>query len=565
VGRGGDGEGKQVRRLSPSRIALTALAISTLALAIKVRFDSTPEPQLAFAQSSAPCGTDPSCGTVVQPPFPGDVNCDGVINSLDVPVMISLVFSCNLCPTCNPLNADSNCDGLISVADISALAIPCTLPTPGPNDCCQCDGTLCSVPASGICPEGCDVAFNAACIEAQGCVPNTPTRTPTPTLGPNDCCQCAGGICSVPSNAACPEGCAAEYDSACTAAGECVPNTPTQTLTPTLGPNDCCQCAGNVCSVPSNAACPEGCTPEYDSACSASDCITNTPTATLTPTLGPNDCCQCGTENCAVPLDSACPQDCQPQRDSACTDAGRCVTNTPTPTLTPTLGPNDCCQCGAENCAVPVDSACPQDCVPQRDSACTGAGECVANTPTPTRVPTLGPNDCCQCAGVECSVPSNSACPEGCNPVFDSACVAETGCVANTVTPTRTPTLGPNDCCQCETDSCQIPSGGTCPQGCLPARDSACSLMAGICVANTPTPTVSPTLGPNDCCECAGNTCSVPAGGTCPQGCEAQYDSACVAAGECVRNTPTSTPTRTRPPIGTRTPTMTPMIIPFPC
>ena len=86
-------------------MALAALAFSVLLLTIWIQFGSRPETSTAVAQGSAPCGTDPSCSTMDTPPFPGDVNCDGVINELDVPVMISLVFDCNLCPACNTRGA----------------------------------------------------------------------------------------------------------------------------------------------------------------------------------------------------------------------------------------------------------------------------------------------------------------------------------------------------------------------------------------------------------------------------------------------------------------------------
>ena len=462
-----------LRRLTPSRIALVALAIGSLIVAVRVGSDGRTDMSAAFAQPGEPCVdvADPSCGSVVSPLLPGDANCDGVINELDVPVLTSNIFDCNLCPSCPIANSDANCDERISVADLEALADPCSgeptpTPSPGLNDCCQCGVDICQVPESGACPQSCAVTYDAACTDSGACVANTPTPTRTPTLGANDCCDCEGDTCSVPMDAACPQGCAAQYDSACSDSGACVANTPTPTRTPTLGANDCCQCDGVICAVPSSGACPETCAAVYD---------------------------------------------------SACVEEIGCVANTVTPTPTPTLGANDCCVCEGNSCSVPADSACPSGCTPQYDSACLEAG-CVANTPTQTALPTQTP----------------------------------------------TPTLGENDCCDCEGNTCSVPMDAACPSGCAPQYDSACA-PSGACVANTPTQTPTPTLGANDCCQCDGNVCTVPGEATCPVGCTAQYDSACTDAGACVRNTPT--PTTTRPPAGTRTrtPTMTPLVIPFPC
>ena len=445
-----------------------------LIFAGKIHLDGRDGITPAHAGTELPCGSDSSCDTVFAPPLVGDANCDGAVNDLDVPVLIGNLFDCNACPSCPLENSDTNLDGRISVADLLALMsliemapTPTPTPTPGPDDCCQCDGTICDVPEQGLCPEDCTVVYDAACIDDEGCIPNTPTPTPTPTLGADDCCQCAESVCAVPSSGACPTDCEEVRDSACLESGLCTANTPTSTPTPTLGANDCCQCEGVLCAVPTDGTCPTGCNAVVDSACLQDlGCVLNTVTPTPTPTLGENDCCQCADETCAVPFDGACPVGCEPQRDSACLESGLCTANTPTQTLTPT--------------------------------------------------------------------------------------------------PTLTPTLGLNDCCQCEGQVCGVPMGGVCPEGCVEQRDSAC-LESGLCTANTPTPTLTPTPGPNDCCQCADNVCTVPDGGMCPPGCEPQFDSACEPSGLCVQNTPT--PTITRPPVGTatRTRTMTPLVIPFPC
>jgi len=243
------------------------------------------------------------------------------------------------------------------------------------------------------------------------------------------------------------------------------------------------------------------------------------------------------------------------------------------PTVTPvpptnTPGPNDCCQCEGDVCELPSDNHCPENCEVVFQAACAGGSTCVTFTPTVggTPTPTPGENDCCQCEGDACEAPGNGTCPESCSPVFQAACAAE-GCITFTPTPppTATPSLGPNDCCACEGDSCDVPSDGNCPNGCDPVYDAACIPAQG-CVANTPTP--SP--GANDCCSCEGDTCSVPANGACPEGCTVDFNAACLLDVGCVDNTPTpthdsSTPTPTSTLVPTRTstpgvPTSTPTI-----
>jgi hypothetical protein len=142
--------------------------------------------------------------------------------------------------------------------------------------------------------------YGAACLGAsQGCVANTPTRTPTPTIAPgdDDCCNCPENpdLCTEPSGGTCPEGCDIAYDAACLGAPQgCIANTPTRTPTPTIAPgeDDCCNCPGNpdLCTEPSGGTCPEGCDIAYDAAClgAPQGCVANTPTPTTdirTPTM----------------------------------------------------------------------------------------------------------------------------------------------------------------------------------------------------------------------------------------------------------------------------------------
>lgn len=228
---------------------------------------------------------------------------------------------------------------------------------------------------------------------------------------------------------------------------------------------------------------------------------TPTPTSTIAPPTNTpskdDDCCQCEGNVCELPSDNGtCPEDCSVVFNAACFDGVVCATRTPTVAATPTrtLGPNDCCQCDGEACSVPSSGSCPESCEPQYDSACVPDVGCVANTPTPT----LGPNDCCQCDGQVCSVPSSGSCPEDCEPTYDSACVPDVGCVANTPTPTVTPTRTPgiDDCCACP-ESCSVPSGGGCPVGCEVNYDSACPTGSTVCVPNTPTVTPGGTTPTN--------------------------------------------------------------------
>jgi hypothetical protein len=227
------------------------------------------------------------------------------------------------------------------------------------------------------------------------------------------------------------------------------------------------------------------------------------PTPTPTPTPGAMDCCQCPGPACELPVEGMCPAQCNPIFQAVCLGpqtpgAGNCATVTPTPTL----GPNDCCQCTGPACELPVEGACPAECDPIRMAVCLGpqtpgAGNCATVTPTPT----LGPNDCCQCAGPACELPVEGACPAECDPVRMAVCLGpQTPGAGNCATVTPTPTLGPNDCCQCAGPACELPVEGACPAECDPVRMAVClgpqTPGAGNCATVTPgqlTPTPTPT------------------------------------------------------------------------
>src|SRR5262249_33510377 len=93
------------------------------------------------------------------------------------------------------------------------------------------------------------------------------------------------------------------------------------------------------------------------------------------------------------------------------------IGGTPTPTATATFGANDCCQCGSAACQLPSMGGCPAECQPVRGAACLAAGTCATNTPAPTPTPTFGANDCCQCGSAACQLPSMGGCPAECQPV----------------------------------------------------------------------------------------------------------------------------------------------------
>ncbi len=144
-------------------------------------------------------------------------------------------------------------------------------------------------------------------------------------------------------------------------------------------------------------------------------------------------------------------------------------------------------------------------------------------------------SDCCQCPA-SCAIPSNGSCG-GCTLIFGAVCESGQLCVPNTpgasgtptpTVPTSTPTISP------------IPTASP-----------------------TPTPTRTPTPGANDCCQCAG-FCAAPIAGTCG-GCVAVLGASC-AAGSCVTQAPTNTPSPsptsqgTSPTLPSPTPAQVPSI-----
>jgi Tol biopolymer transport system component len=301
---------------------------------------------------------------------------------------------------------------------------PTPTPTAGPDDCCQCPGPACQDPSAEGCPGDCDIVRQAACLDGMNCV----TFTPTPTAGPDDCCQCGPEACQEPGEEGCPAECDVVRRAACIDGITCATFTPT----PTARPQDCCQCPGDRCEEAGHDGCPSECNTVPDAVClNDTTCATVTPT----PTARPQDCCQCGANRCEPPGNDGCPTDCEIVRDAACIDAVVCATFTPTPTA----GPNDCCQCTATQCQVPGASGCPVECEPVFNAVCVNGMMCATFTPTPT----AGPADCCQCGATQCEAAGNDGCPANCDIVRDAVCLNDTMCATRTPTPppTQTPTV----------------------------------------------------------------------------------------------------------------------------
>jgi len=162
--------------------------------------------------------------------------------------------------------------------------------------CCQCDGAApsCAPPILGACPPACTPICEAAC-EGTTCVTFTPTPVvPTPTNTPSraDCCQCTGQVpaCQPPNMGQCSTGCSVVFNAACQSAG-CATVTPTQSPSPTPGAQDCCQCNNGVpfCARPVDGTCPSQCDIVRSALClgantpGTGNCVTLTPTATRSP------------------------------------------------------------------------------------------------------------------------------------------------------------------------------------------------------------------------------------------------------------------------------------------
>lgn len=218
------------------------------------------------------------------------------------------------------------------------------------------------------------------------------------------------------------------------------------------------------------------------------------------------------------------------------------------------------------------------------DGMCVEPGGTRTPTPTvtgtPTRTPTADASDCCQCDSNACEQPSINGCPATCGIVRDAVCLNNIQCATFTPTPSQTPTntAGPNDCCQCPSDTCQQPSTSGCPAQCAIVNSAAC-LAAGKCATFTPTltpdsrtPTSTPTVtpcavgtpcpggqfpncsNPSDPCTCNGcQPCATPQA-PCPGGMACVFDTPNSCACTCE---PTPVPSRTLTPTTTITPTQT--------
>jgi len=185
-------------------IGLTGLglfSVTDTANAQKLVFDKlnkgTPTGWTAFQSSTPVLDANDCC------------QCDGAVAACGPPVSGACGMGANGMP-CEAVFSAS-CDGpsgLCRKHTLTPTATPTrtptftptatptrtpTQPTPiGPNDCCQCNGTLpaCGPPSGGVCGTGadgqpCAPVFNAACVGGTGmCVTFTPTPTATPTETP---------------------------------------------------------------------------------------------------------------------------------------------------------------------------------------------------------------------------------------------------------------------------------------------------------------------------------------------------------------------------------------------
>ena len=287
----------------------------------------------------------------------------------------------------------------------------------------------------------------------------------------------------------------------------------------------CCQGADS-CTAPYPVNCASG-TPVTRAACVADVCLPFTPTPTPEP--GEDDCCQQDDPEwaCAAPVEGIC-VDATPVFGAACEVDGSCVH----PTATPTPGPSDCCQ-GEGVCGVPRDGGGCVDGEPLYNAVCVVDGEegtCVE----PAATPAPGGGDCCQLIewsteeGIvhTCTAPAEGACPFG-TPIVNASCLEGVRCA----TPTPTPTLGPNDCCQAA-EACAAPEDGDCGE--------ASGVYDAVCVADA---CATPTPGPEDCCQ-GESACVTPEENqSCPGGMTGVYRAACDEfEADCVPFTPTPTP-----------------------
>jgi hypothetical protein len=135
-----------------------------------------------------------------------------------------------------------------------------------------------------------------------------------------------------------------------------------------------------------------------------------------------------------------------------------------------------------------------------------------------------------------------------------------------TTTPTgsRTPTPGPNDCCQ-SGPFCGPPSGGLCPAGSVPVFNARCSGVTGQCVTFTPgTATATPSGASATATKTPGNTATPtrtgslePTGSATATGRPTRTFTITRTPSFTPTSIPTRTPTRTRPPTRTATDTAT--------
>lgn len=223
------------------------------------------------------------------------------------------------------------------------------------------------------------------------------------------------------------------------------------------------------------------------------------------------------------------------------------VTASPTPTITPTPGAADCCQCSSEGprCGPPEEGSCGA-CVPVHGAICDGSsGLCIPNTPTGTPTETWTP------------LPTHTGVP------------THTPSPTSTRTPTFTPTPTPrvDACCQCEGSPaiCGPKPFAGCGS-CQLIESASCDGDSGRCVTLTPTPSASPTSTPT--------STFTPTASFTPSTTPTATDTATSTPTDTATETPTETasltpsysPTQspTPSPSPTESPTITPTATPSP-
>lgn len=283
----------------------------------------TPTPTITPTPSDTPTATPTPSPTPTHSPF-----CQ---TPTDTPTPTGTPTPCVGCCECDffypdAFDVNGECDGVCNPGAVAVGTPPiCATVTPTPTvvptcgGCCLCstyypDAYDANLPCDGTCLQNAVVATHPAGTP-NSCATTTPT--PRPTLSNSQCCGCSftnPGSCAQGSAAGtCPDGVICD-DCACeVSSGQCIPQPPTFTPTPTFIPcygncdgqpfttaDECALCQqihlGQVIgnNIPPLSDCP-ACDPDGDTIVTTADvvrctyglngCLTLTPT--ITPTSPP--------------------------------------------------------------------------------------------------------------------------------------------------------------------------------------------------------------------------------------------------------------------------------------